>query len=106
MDNGFTYSVGLSPEETQLVLNRREAIEGPTLLVMPVVTADEADARALWMRQRYDQGRVLYGGPRYSPTRGSWRLVGPGASSLFEGPGRLLVDEIAESLSAVIELET
>ena len=49
---------------------------------------------------------VLYGGPRYSATRGSWRLFGPGASSLFEGPGRLLVDEIAESLSAVIELET
>jgi hypothetical protein len=49
---------------------------------------------------------VLYGGPRYSSTRGNWRLFGPGASSLFEGPGRLLVDEIAESLSAVIELET
>ena len=30
---------------------------------------------------------------------------GPGASSLFDGPGRLLVDEVAESLSAVIELE-
>jgi hypothetical protein len=49
---------------------------------------------------------VLYGGPRYSSTRGSWRLFGPSASSLFDGPGRLLVDEIAESLSAVIELET
>jgi hypothetical protein len=48
---------------------------------------------------------VLYGGPRYSATRGSWRLFGPGASSLFDGPGRLLVDEIAESLSAVIELD-
>ena len=48
---------------------------------------------------------VLYGGPRYSSARGSWRLFGPGASSLFEGPGRLRIDEIAESLSAVIELE-
>lgn len=48
---------------------------------------------------------VLYGGSRYASARGSWRLFGPGASSLFEGPGRLLVDEIAESLSAVIELE-
>ncbi|WP_102141930.1 RES domain-containing protein [Mycobacterium hubeiense] len=48
---------------------------------------------------------VLYGGPRYSSTRGSWRLFGPGASSLFDGPGRLLVDEIAENLSAIIELE-
>jgi hypothetical protein len=49
---------------------------------------------------------VLYGGTRYSATRGSWRLFGPGASSLFEGSGRLFVDEIAESLSAVIELDT
>jgi len=49
---------------------------------------------------------VLYGGSRYSSTRRSWRLFGPGASSLFDGPGRLLVDEVAESLSAVIELET
>ena len=48
---------------------------------------------------------VLYGGRRYSSRRGSWRLFGRGASSLFDGPGRLLVDEVAESLSAVIELE-
>jgi hypothetical protein len=33
---------------------------------------------------------VLHGGSRYSTTRGSWRLFGPGSSSLFEGPGRLL----------------
>lgn len=48
---------------------------------------------------------VLYGGSRYSATRGSWRLFGPGASSLYEGPGRLLVDEVAERLAAVVELE-
>ncbi|HEY9230808.1 MAG TPA: alpha-galactosidase, partial [Blastocatellia bacterium] len=85
MDNGFTYSVGLPPEETQLVLNRREAIEGPTLLVMPVVSADEADARALWMRQRYDQGRVLYGGPRASfpLTYNTWYAVGEAVDDDF-----------------------
>lgn len=48
---------------------------------------------------------VLFGGPRYPSGRGSWPLFGPGASSLYDGPGRLLVDEIAESLSAVIELD-
>jgi hypothetical protein len=47
---------------------------------------------------------VLFGEPRYTQVRGSWRMFGPGASSLFDGPGRLLVEEIAESLSAVIEL--
>lgn len=46
---------------------------------------------------------VLYGASRYASTRGSWRLFGPGASSLYDGPGRLLVEEIAESLGAVIE---
>jgi hypothetical protein len=48
---------------------------------------------------------VLYGEPRYSSRRGTWMLFGPGARSLYEGPGRLLVEEIAESLGAFIELD-
>jgi hypothetical protein len=46
---------------------------------------------------------VLFGQPRYSSRRGSWRRVGPGSQNLYEGPGRLLVDDIAETLDAVIE---
>lgn len=46
---------------------------------------------------------VLYGEPRYSSRRGSWTMFGPGASSLYDGPGRLLAEEVAESLDAVIE---
>jgi hypothetical protein len=48
---------------------------------------------------------VLFGGARYPSGRGSWPLFGLGASSLYDGPGRLLVDEIAENLSAVVELD-
>lgn len=48
---------------------------------------------------------VLYGQPRYSSQRGSWKLFGPGTSSLYDGPGRLLVEEVADSLDAVIERE-
>jgi hypothetical protein len=48
---------------------------------------------------------MLYGPSRYPSDRGSWWLVGSGINSLYDGPGRLLVDEIAESLDAVIELE-
>jgi RES domain len=48
---------------------------------------------------------VLFGEPRYASNRGSWTLFGPGASSLYNGAGRLLVEEIAENLGAVIELE-
>ena len=50
---------------------------------------------------------VLFGGSTYSsPGRGSWPLFGPGATSLHEGPRRLLVDEIAEELSAFVETES
>lgn len=49
---------------------------------------------------------VLFGHPRFPSGRGSWRLVGPGTTTLYEGPGRLLVDEIAESLSALVESES
>jgi RES domain len=48
---------------------------------------------------------VVFGLPRYHQRRGSWRMFGPGASSLYEGPGRLLVEEIAENLGAIIELD-
>jgi predicted ribosome-associated RNA-binding protein Tma20 len=63
LDNGFTFSVNLPAEETQLVLNRRETVEGPALLVTPVAGADEPDSRVLWMRQRQALGQHLYGGP-------------------------------------------
>lgn len=48
---------------------------------------------------------VLFGAQRYPSGRGSWPLFGLGASPLYDGPGRILVDEIAESLSAIIELD-
>lgn len=46
---------------------------------------------------------VLFGGGRYEHGRGTWQRVGPGSRNLFEGPGRLLVDQVAELLSAVVE---
>jgi hypothetical protein len=48
---------------------------------------------------------VLFGACRYSSRRGSWHLFGPGAQNLYEGPGRVLVDEMAERLGAAIEPE-
>lgn len=35
-------------------------------------------------------------------TRGSWELTGPGVRSLYEGPGRLLVDVLANELRATV----
>jgi Melibiase len=66
LDNGFGFAVKLPAEETQLVLSKREAIEGPALLVTPVAGTDDAEARALWMRQRRALARTLYSVPPIS----------------------------------------
>lgn len=42
-------------------------------------------------------------GDRAPSTPGSYPLTGPGVRNLTEGPGRVLVDEIAEHLNARIE---
>ncbi|HEV2362083.1 MAG TPA: RES family NAD+ phosphorylase, partial [Acidimicrobiales bacterium] len=41
-------------------------------------------------------------GDRVTSLPGSFRLVGPGVRNLLEGPGRVLVDEIAERLDVLI----
>jgi len=66
LDQGFGFAVNLPAEETQLVLNKRETIDGPTLLVTPVAAADDTEGRDLWMSQRRAMGKSLYGGPRPS----------------------------------------
>lgn len=66
LDNGFTFSVGLPSEETQLVLKRGETIEGPALLVTPMPASDDLSGRSTWMNQRYSLGRILYSGPSVS----------------------------------------
>lgn len=66
LDNGFTFSVGLPSEETQLVLKRGETIEGPVLLVTPMTASDDISGRSTWMSQRYSLGRILYSGPSVS----------------------------------------
>ncbi len=63
LKNGFAFSVYLPPEETRLMLNPGEAIEGPALLVRPTAEADDAQGRALWMKDRQDLGQQLYAGP-------------------------------------------
>lgn len=47
---------------------------------------------------------VLFG-RGYPTVRGSWPLAGVGVSGLLEGPGRLLVDQLADDLGAWIEPE-
>lgn len=46
---------------------------------------------------------VLFGNERYPSKRGTGRRIGPGSQNLHEGPGRLLVDRVADELRALIE---
>lgn len=46
---------------------------------------------------------ILFGDERYPSVRGTWRRSGPGSQNLYEGPGRLFVDQIADELRALIE---
>jgi RES domain len=47
---------------------------------------------------------VLFGNERYPSKRGTWQRFGPGSQNLYEGPGRLLADQIADDLRAFIEI--
>lgn len=44
---------------------------------------------------------VLFGS-RYSSRRGGWNLFAPGVRNLYEGAGRLLIDELADELDATL----
>ena len=46
---------------------------------------------------------VVLFGDSFPSGRGTWPLTGPGIRNLSEGPGRLLVDRIAEELDALVE---
>ena len=37
---------------------------------------------------------------RFNPGRGGWPRIGPGSQNLFEGPGRLRVEQVANCISA------
>jgi hypothetical protein len=47
---------------------------------------------------------ILFG-DAFPSGRGSWPLTGPGIRNLYDGPGRLLIDQIAEDLDALVEPE-
>lgn len=77
VDNGFSFSASLPSDETQLVLNGGETVDGPVLMVTPVIATDDADSRALWMRERLALGQKLFGGPppSYQLTYNSWYAI-------------------------------
>jgi hypothetical protein len=76
----------------------------------PCPNARPATTRFIWHSRQAELGGkpaqevvVLFGNHRYSSKRGSWTRFGPGSQNLYEGPGRLLVDQISDELRALIE---
>jgi RES domain len=95
------------PELARLGLRREQVVSGdaehyPCTRRLAVAALAQAHGRRnvhglIWHSRQAElaghdpvEGMVLYGGSRYSSTRDNWRLFGPGAASLFDGPGRLL----------------
>jgi alpha-galactosidase len=62
-ERGLSFSVGLPPEETQLVLEPGESIAGPALIIVPTRETDEMSHRRMWMAGRQALGQRLYVGP-------------------------------------------
>ncbi|MBI3649750.1 MAG: alpha-galactosidase [Acidobacteria bacterium] len=63
VNRGFNFTAYLPPEETRLLLEPGETIDGPALLVMPTAAAGDTTDRALWMRDRQALGQQLYTSP-------------------------------------------
>lgn len=59
----FGFTARLPENETQLVLQPGETIDGPVLCVTPTRGASEAECRREWMLQRAQFAHEYYGGP-------------------------------------------
>ncbi|MCC6489062.1 MAG: alpha-galactosidase [Candidatus Hydrogenedentes bacterium] len=59
----FGFVARLPENETQLVLQPGETIDGPVLCITPTRGASEAECRREWMLQRARFAREYYGGP-------------------------------------------
>lgn len=108
-----------NPELARLGLRRDQIASSPaehypcTRRLAVELLREHRDAQGLIWHSRQaellDQPAVevmiLFGATRFEMPRGDWPLRGPGNRNLYEGPGRLLIDEVAEELDATVELE-
>jgi hypothetical protein len=105
------------PELSRHQLSRRQVVAGPaehypcTRRLAIAARAQRGSLQGLiWhSRQAELAGQpaaevIVLFGDSYPSGRGSWPLTGPGIRNLYDGPGRLLMDQVAEELGALIEL--
>lgn len=108
------------PELTRLNLKRSQVISSPAehypctrrLAVAALAQKHHPPLQGLiWHSRQAELVKkppeevIILFGKRYRSKRGSWQRSGPGSQNLYEGPGRILVDEIAEALRALIETD-
>jgi hypothetical protein len=108
------------PELTRLNLKRSQVVSGPAenypctrrLAIAALAQKHDPPLQGLiWHSRQAElikeppEEVIILFGERYPSKRGSWQRSGPGSQNLYEGPGRLLVDEIAEELRALIETD-
>jgi hypothetical protein len=82
---------------------RRLAIEALAQSHTPPLQGLIWHSRQAELAKTPPQEVIVLFGERYKTTPGSWKLVAPGLQNLYEGPGRVRVDEIATDLGATIE---
>jgi hypothetical protein len=82
---------------------RRLAIEALAQSHTPPLQGLIWHSRQAELAKAPPQEVIVLFGERYQTKPGTWKLVAPGLQNLYEGPGRVRVDEIATDLKATIE---
>jgi len=77
-DNGFSFVVRLPSSDTQLVLNSGEAVDGPSVIVMPATGSDDSESRRAWIGQTRVLANSVYHGerPSFPLTYNHWYSIG------------------------------
>lgn len=109
-----------NPELTRLYLERSQVTSSPAehypctrrLAIAALAQKHDPPLQGLsWhtrqaeLIKKQPEEVIIMFGERYPSTRGSLHRSGPGSQNLYEGPGRLLVEEITEELRALIETD-
>jgi hypothetical protein len=102
---GLTRSQVVSSPAEHYPCTRRLAIEALTQSHDPPLQGLIWHSRQAELVDKPPVEVIVLFGDRYPSARGTWRRSGPGSQNLYEGPGRLLVDQIAEELRALIETD-
>ncbi len=96
-------------------LTREQVVAGPAehypctrRLARAARAQDDSLQGLIWHSRRVElaghpaEDVLVLFGDSFPSGRGSWPLTGPGIRNLYEGPGRLLIDQIAEDLDALV----